>query len=123
MGTARRLPGHHSPWVARRHTAMLRVILLASSVPIVASAHYKDWEPGSCDLAGAEDYLGHFGIGPGLPKLDVRYGHFTTQELFINGAETTFAKGKEELGEPPRVKWEQTGKYTESKYMVIMVDA
>jgi hypothetical protein len=101
----------------------MRASLLLSLVPLVAPAHYRDWVPGSCDLQDAEGYLSNFGIDPGLPKLDVMYGHFTTEEIVVHGAETVFAKGKRELEEKPRVKWEQTGKYTDSKYMVLMIDA
>ena len=109
---------------AHAHSGMLlRGSLFLALAPFVAPAHYYDWVPGSCDLQGAEVYLSNFGIDPGLPKLDVQYGHFTTQEIGVHGAETVFAKGKEELNDPPRVKWEQTGKYTDAKYMVLMIDA
>lgn len=109
----------HSPSLSG-HPALL---LLAASVGWVSCAHYADWQEGSCDLSDAEQYLQHFGIQSGLPKLHVRYGHFLTQEYHVHGADTTFAKGKEELHEAPRVTWEQTGKYTEAKYALLMVDA
>jgi len=100
---------------------MTRCLLAALGIGLVSSAHYKDWQPGSCDLSGAEEWLEHFGIGPGLPKLEVRYGHFATREYAVHGSDTNFAKGKEELKSPPQITWAQTGKYTESKYMVLLV--
>jgi hypothetical protein len=97
--------------------------LIVAAASLTSAAHYKDWVPGSCDLSGAEDYLADVGIGPGLPKLEVRYGHFATAEHFVHGADTTFAKGSDYLSEQPRVRWEQTGKYTEAKYAVLVLDA
>lgn len=102
---------------------IITAVIVVSVLDFAAAAHYENWEPGSCDLSGAEDYLQHFGIGPGLPKLELRFGHFMTREYSVQGAGTIFGSGLKALMDPPRITWEQTGKYTGAKYLFMLLDA
>ena len=88
---------------------------------LLASA--ADVPDGSCDMADADRYLKDFGIPSNLPQLEVKYGHFTTGEVFVNGAETQLSMDNEAmLRDAPRVKWLQDSEDEGAKYAVLMVD-
>ena len=77
---------------------------------------------GVCDLQDAELYLTPLGIPSGLPELEVMYGHFTTREVYVNGAETQFTLSDRHLFmEAPRVKWLSSSKDEHAKYALLMV--